>query len=176
MGKERGRGKYSGDYERDSTGEYRYTGERYRSEASTGLRALCALEAAAFAAVFVAAGLLNSAASRTAYIALPYAATALPIVFIVADACKILLHRSDLTRRQYDSSVGRLGKAAPAALLMSAIATAGDAVFVLTSLPSQGTEEFLFLALCAAMAALSGHLTALQRRLRDAYKRLPPER
>ncbi|NLG37251.1 MAG: hypothetical protein GX549_04490 [Clostridiales bacterium] len=176
MVRERGRGKYSGDYERDSSGEYRYKGERYRSKASPGLRALCAMEAAALAAAFVLAGLMDNAASRIVYIALPYAASALPIAFIAADVFKILLHRSDLTRRQYDGSVGQLGKAAPAALLMSVIAAAGDTVFLLTRLPSRGrTEEFLFLALCAVMAALSGHLTALQRRIRDAYKRVPPE-
>ena len=110
--KKRGKHKYIGSYVQNLRGEYEYTGTYFKIDMSADslkrIKIQNVILAGAIALLFILAGLTNATSSRVMYVMLPYAATMLPIVFMLAAVYRIARYQKPMTLKQYDHSIVQL--------------------------------------------------------------------
>jgi len=147
--------------------DYEYKGDYFRYDISDEkllkVRAIYAAATFACAALFVAAGLLNTQGTRRLWVALPYVFMFLPIAFMAYDSVKQFSAPRDMTEKDRDSIVSEFSKATLALTILSGVALIGTSVFLLTEKVSELAIELVFLGFIMIVFALSFALWRYQR-------------
>ncbi len=169
--KKRGKHKYLEGYVRDLGGAYTYSGKYFKFDMPKKelrrVKAVLAVLAFALAALFVFAGILNSAGSRILYVILPYAVMLLPILFILSDIYKIAVNICPMTRKQYDHSVVQLKHSTAAVIIFSAMSSVGDIIYLLFFCsPADLSKELIYLVACLGILITSIILLSVLRKIK----------
>jgi hypothetical protein len=168
--KKHGKHKYLGSYVQNLSGEIEYTGVYLKidvpEEDLKRIKVWCAVMAGSIAVLFALAGLTNASSSRVMYVMLPYVATLLPVVFMLADVYHIVRYQKPLTLKQYDHSVLQLKAVTVATIALTAISAVGDTVYISFFCADENiVRELLYLAACIGMTAVSIALLMVQRKI-----------
>lgn len=169
--KKRGKHKYLESYVRDLGGDYTYSGAYFKFDMPEKelrhVKAALAVLTSALAALFVFAGMLNSAGSRILYVILPYAVMLLPILFMLSDIYKIAVIIRPMTRKQYDHSVVQLKRSTVAVIIFSAMSAVGDIIYLLFFCsPADVSKELIYLIACLGILITSVFLLSVQRKIK----------
>ena len=77
------------------------------------------------------AGILNHPSSRTAWIFYPYISTMIPAVYFIAGALAFMKCTVNLSKKQWDSSLGRCSHSAIALLILCILNLILDVIFII---------------------------------------------
>ncbi len=166
--------KYVDDYEKDQSGKYVYVGLYYRffveKSVLKRIRVGYAILAAAMVLLFVMAGLNTYLTGTCWYVAIPYAASILPLAFLVMDTVRICRAPERMTKKEYNESVVQHKGACVIMLILAALTTIGDAVFLILNpygafLTDYLTSEIIFLVCNLLLAAGAGIWLWLTKKL-----------
>lgn len=160
--KRRGRRAYLEDFQKTATGEYVYTGKLHHYETKDIPRKKALLRlwlmTTAMAAGAVVAGCVPAAGmSGVFYVLLPYAGTLLSAVSVLWLMCRLSAGGDPLRHYIYTATVGQMRLRGYLVLIFSALALAGEAVYIALhgfgSVPA-GTAVFLGCQVICLTAAL----------------------
>lgn len=147
--------------------DYAYKGDYFRYDVSDKkllrIRILCAAVTLVCAALFVAAGLINTTGTRRLWVALPYVFMFLPIAFMIYDCVKQFFAKREMTEKERDSVVAEMRKATLGLVIASGLTVAGTAVFLLTERASELAGELTFMGMMLLVFILSFVLWKYQR-------------
>jgi len=146
---------------------YTYKGDYFRYDVPDKkllvIRIIFAAATLVCAALFVAAGLMDTAGTRRMWVALPYVCMFLPIGFMVYDCVKQFLAKREMTEKERDSVVAELRKATLGLVVASGLTAAGTAVFLLTEQVAELARELIFLGMMLFVCMLAFALWKYQR-------------
>lgn len=146
---------------------YTYKGDYFRYDVPDkkllGIRILFALVTLICTALFVAAGLMDTAGTRRMWVALPYVCMFLPLGFMVYDCVKQFFAKREMTEKERDSVVTELRKATLGLVIASGLTAAGTAVFLLTEPVAELAGELIFLGMMLFVCMLAFALWKYQR-------------
>lgn len=134
---------YKGDYdhvpEMDKKGRFRdrffYKGDIYvlpydeTEKKKTYLP--CLLFGAGMFAALVVQGLVNQTSSRTLWVVLPYFFQFLPVLFFLIGIVEFAGATPRMTRQQYDKGIGRMHFCGIAVIVMAALSTVCEVVYLI---------------------------------------------